>query len=1561
MPRFRLLLFLLWARVVGCFVGKRCAGPALDMWGLNSYRQLGFSDQVPRYSPTTLPLPHNEAIHCVALGGSHSAVQTATGQWYSFGRNDLAQLGLNHGMVTTSAQPIPAIDGSQVVDVVLGDSYTLLQTAAGVWYGVGYNDPGMLGLNYTASRVVTPTAMLLPNVTVAKMVTSYYTAGLVGADGSLYIWGDGTYGQIGNNVSRTQPYTTPQLVPLTSVTNLALSIYNSWAITASGKYYVWGLNRAGQLGTGDLLTRLNPTLVTPPNGGLATHVVAGYMTVAFRTDDGSWYMNGQNQYGQLGDLSLPSIVTTPTPFPRLGGANITYMAAGMYHWMGITDANVWYVWGYNYDGELGLGNTNDVNSPQPFITTRGETVYSMALGSYHSAALRSATYTPTLTPTATAVPCPGSNDFSSGTLSVGLNTQCRTVYRASGSVGSDSWFNRFILVNVLTLRAGYMLDTELVAGCVAASCFSSFSGSAGGFPRITYVPVGSTSEVLLAMSFHPPATAAASNTASRRTGATGADVELSMAYKGSPLLLGLACAFTAVGVLLLCVFIWWRYWVRRQKADDRVRRHDAANEKAEAVCSVLLTFGVWCLTVGVLWLIIGLLTTQPFGLFPELFITGASLAGVGFVLIVGCGIFLLRDPVSVKCPECSKPVSRWKFRDTYVLAQEGEEAPFSKAHTRHVRCQACKRPVVQDRWPASAPCRPYHRDCWEAFCSKAVLDSQYFNTWWENSQAQAPKVELVHMLAMAITTKETEAVERFAQLDPKLIFTPILLSGMRTPIQLAALFGHRDMVEMLLQRGQPRTLDAACPVDPLAPQSMRIYGLDKEDNDLYLYQPNVLYNDQPVFVGHTFGKYVYYYEPSLDPGERHYAPGWCLSPHLGSGCTKFRLRLDEAISVRVIPKATNKSQLGRQGSLLHRMKTWLLTRSKKGAAATAAGVAKDKEKDPSSDGSSLSNSMRPPTPATHMSAEKLIDVQVDWVSHATSLLEDAIASGNQATMEFVLQQYHRQDPGCLLWHYRTKQRLWEVYPPADQRDIRDAIAGGLTHVVLGNGDGTRTLSFEEMEQRCDEGRRPIKYLMRTIIQYIRKGHHTTSDVDAVWEWEESCIVFAPGHAAAAAPDEKTLTFLLEEGVVDHSLWAPPCHNSGAWRVLAEDYSRVLDGEVAEELSLALGTPAHLLARTLSSVLTSHTQVVSSLPKRSGENRLTDGLTAAPQDDAHVAFYDPSYASDTWSLPFCLQLPRNKLGLTFHEEVIVQMSMDALKKAHELQRQWFPQPLRHCLALYVYTYEMVFTSGLTDQIYSCMNRAMRLRDAKQIEFWRPLIWEIDQALQAFPALPTKSFRGINCTMDAALYKAGGHICWPSFSSASQSRSVAEEFAKGDSGTLFFLQGTTPRHIAMVSRYPDEDEVLFGPNSVFEITTTLQQTSDIGQFYGKVDNIAMKQVGGSVVPGLKPRPVGYTSMLVHVPPSLGPHLIGWLARMPMAAIESIDLLEERSDGVSAHIVVGDGPCGVLLPNELLPSPLLRPSTLVHRLPISPPEEEVPDPLPTGSRATTSARRCSPSPTS
>eukprot|EP00667_Euglena_gracilis_P000218 EG_transcript_218 len=1436
--------------------------------------------------------------------------------------------------------------------------FTFLKTAAGVWYAVGYNEPGMLGVGYVSAREVTPVRILLPPVQVTHLVVSYFTAGLVATDGSLYIWGDNSFGQIGNN-STVSPWTTPQRVSLTNVTHLALGIYHSLAITGAGAYYVWGSNRIGQLGTGDFDPRLEPTRLSPPTGNKVVNVVSSISTVAVLTDAGTWYTNGQNQYGQAGNASWGSVIPTPTRFPELGGNRVVRMAAGDAHWAGLTEDGSWYVWGYNYDGELGLGHTNDVGVPQRLSLARGETIHHIVLGGYHGAALRSATYTPTLTPTATPAVCPGSKGFTTDTLPVVLDTPCQSIYHGPGSpssdnVGSDALFDRYLMIYVHTVQLGFTLEVDLLSACTTNSCLTTFPS---GTTEVTiYLPVAFTPQVLLTLNLHyaAPTTGDAS-----RLGAvgSGAWAELSMAYKGSALLLGLACTFTALAMVLLCGGLWWWYQLRRkrQQSMSPSRRRNVSRELTKLLCSTLLAFGAWCLTVGVLWLIIAALTTRPVNLAPGVFIAGACLAGIGAALIAGCGLYLLRDPVAVQCPECNELVSRWKFRGTYVQPPDDTDAPFSKAHTSHVRCRLCARPVVQDKWPASTPCRPYHRDCWETFCSKAVADSHYFNAWWKDCTPRAYQAELVHMLAMAITKKDMAAVERFAQLDPRLIFAPIFLSGMRTPVQLAALHGHRPIVELLLRHRQQRTLDASSPVDRAAPKSMRLSGLDRDDNDLYLHQPQVLYNGQPVFVGHTNGKYVYYYEPASEPRGRQYRAGWCLSPHLGSGRSQTRLNLDKAISVEVAARSEKDKGLEQedeaQPSMLQHLKTWVNTKASKTMAHKKSGMlVLGDEMALTMTAAGLTMTM-----ATVVPMEKVTDVQVDWVPHATSLCMDAIASGNLATIDFVLQLYREQDPACLRWHYRTQEGLWEAYSPAEQREIHAAVAYGLPEVDLGSAEDIRTLQFEEGEEVWGTEKRPVRATMRAVVQHNRKGVTVSSVVEAVREWDGSCLVFAPSHAAAAARDAETLMFLVEEGVVDHGLWAPPCQGAAGWRILSDTFPAVLGDVMAAELRATLGDvpllPSALAGLFESSDLRSRPAVHRT------ENRLTDGLDVAPQSDAELAFYAPTYSSPTWALPFCAALPANGQGYAFREELVLAMAAEALRKGSELQRQAYPQPLRPSLALFVYTYEML-SDQPTDQVYSCMNHAMRLRDAERIAFWRPLIWEIDQALQALPSLPTRSFRGINCEMNPALYKAGRHVCWPAFSSATQSQAVAEAFAKGESGTLFFLQGSAARHVARVSRYPDEDEVLFGPNTVFEVTSTLQQASDIGQFYGKVDNIALRQVGGSAAPGLKPRPVGYTSILVHVPPALGPRLIGWLLHMPTAAVESVDLVEERDDGISAHIVVGDGPCGVLLPNSLRLPSQVNPSPLIH-LPQSPLEEALPDPLPTNSRVVTSARRYPPSP--
>ena len=92
-----------------------------------------------------------------------------------------------------------------------------------------------------------------------------------------------------------------------------------------------------------------------------------------------------------------------------------------------------------------------------------------------------------------------------------------------------------------------------------------------------------------------------------------------------------------------------------------------------------------------------------------------------------------------------------------------------------------------------------------------------------------------------------------------------------------------------------------------------------------------------------------------------------------------------------------------------------------------------------------------------------------------------------------------------------------------------------------------------------------------------------------------------------------------------------------------------------------------------------------------------------------------------------------------------------------------------------------------------------------------------ALAALPSYSGKLYRGINCRFDTGTYTPGNTICWPSFSSASRCKAVAEEFSKGDEGSLFFLHSETAKSIDGFSRFPDEAEVLFRVNTVFEITS------------------------------------------------------------------------------------------------------------------------------------------------
>ena len=152
-----------------------------------------------------------------------------------------------------------------------------------------------------------------------------------------------------------------------------------------------------------------------------------------------------------------------------------------------------------------------------------------------------------------------------------------------------------------------------------------------------------------------------------------------------------------------------------------------------------------------------------------------------------------------------------------------------------------------------------------------------------------------------------------------------------------------------------------------------------------------------------------------------------------------------------------------------------------------------------------------------------------------------------------------------------------------------------------------------------------------------------------------------------------------------------------------------------------------------------------------------------------------------------------------------------------------------------------------------------------------------------------------------------VCWPAFSSASATRTVAEDFVKGDEGTLFFLQSTAARAISRFSKFPDEDEVIFRPNTVFEITSTLYGHSEIGEFYASVDNIAMVELTSAADAAAGPDPnapeVTYIGMTLNT--RLSYALLNLLANSPVAIVESLETRNDPQGGLAARLTLRSNP--------------------------------------------------------
>ena len=180
---------------------------------------------------------------------------------------------------------------------------------------------------------------------------------------SLWAWGYNGDGELG--LGHTMNQSSPVLAGMGIgdwVEGLLGRGTQPVALKNDGTLWAWGDNFQGQLGLGDMDMRLSP-IGSPILSDLHcywTDVSAGGITPLAVMDDGTLWAWGRNWNGELG---IGNTDSQPSPV-KIGTSDYwASVYAGMAHSLAVNwDGTLW-AWGANANGQLGIGNTTDQSGP----------------------------------------------------------------------------------------------------------------------------------------------------------------------------------------------------------------------------------------------------------------------------------------------------------------------------------------------------------------------------------------------------------------------------------------------------------------------------------------------------------------------------------------------------------------------------------------------------------------------------------------------------------------------------------------------------------------------------------------------------------------------------------------------------------------------------------------------------------------------------------------------------------------------------------------------------------------------------------------------------------------------------------------------------------------------------------------------------------------------------------------------------------------------------------------------------------------------------------------------
>ena len=206
-----------------------------------------------------------------------------------------------------------------------------------------------------ADESLSPVSLTLPGP-VAEIGTSNSTEYALLTNGSLYAWGLGTNGQLGdggtaNSFTKPVRVRFPAGVKIASVPIDVMPYDTALALDTTGHVWGWGANQFGELCLGNHAAHTTPVML--PFSDVTT--LAGAGGHALYDAGGRVYACGNNTLGELGDGSTKSS-KVPVKVIGLGASSRVTLLVAAFANSGALLANGKYLdWGYDGQGQLGNG------------------------------------------------------------------------------------------------------------------------------------------------------------------------------------------------------------------------------------------------------------------------------------------------------------------------------------------------------------------------------------------------------------------------------------------------------------------------------------------------------------------------------------------------------------------------------------------------------------------------------------------------------------------------------------------------------------------------------------------------------------------------------------------------------------------------------------------------------------------------------------------------------------------------------------------------------------------------------------------------------------------------------------------------------------------------------------------------------------------------------------------------------------------------------------------------------------------------------------------------------